>query len=249
MAIVTYYIVQSSNNLCTSIINWDNAFTYTPATGTYVVTTAGGEIDAQWTGTAWSLPSLPSGGSYGSNTGIATADINDGAATLAKLDRTGATGKVLTAQGTNNAPIWADAAGGGATLLGTINTTSGAFQSLTGLTLTSYKFLVLVLQGVSHSSGTSSRLLVGTSATDDVNMTDENISSSATMRGFVWINLENGTFVSHTGNAGTSASVGVGGGGTYAGDSAVTTASTAVGLGLSAAANFDAGSVLVYGVS
>lgn len=42
-----------------------------------------------------------------SDSAVTTAKIADGAATLAKLDRTGTTGYVLTAQGTNNAPVWA----------------------------------------------------------------------------------------------------------------------------------------------
>jgi hypothetical protein len=37
---------------------------------------------------------------------VVTASILDGAATLAKMDRTGATASVLTAQGPGNAPIW-----------------------------------------------------------------------------------------------------------------------------------------------
>jgi hypothetical protein len=39
---------------------------------------------------------------------VATVDLADGAATLAKLDKTGATGKVLTGQGSGNSPAWAD---------------------------------------------------------------------------------------------------------------------------------------------
>jgi hypothetical protein len=44
---------------------------------------------------------------------VTTAKINAGAATLAKLDTTGISGYVLTAQGSGVAPIWAAASGGG----------------------------------------------------------------------------------------------------------------------------------------
>jgi hypothetical protein len=46
---------------------------------------------------------------------VTTSKINNGAATLAKLDTTGTNGHVLTAQGSGNAPIWAAPAGGGGT--------------------------------------------------------------------------------------------------------------------------------------
>jgi hypothetical protein len=40
------------------------------------------------------------------NSAVTTAKINAGAATLAKLDTTGTSGYVLTAQGSGSAPVW-----------------------------------------------------------------------------------------------------------------------------------------------
>lgn len=47
------------------------------------------------------------------NSAVTTAKIANGAATLAKLDTTGTSGYVLTAQGAGSAPVWAAASGGG----------------------------------------------------------------------------------------------------------------------------------------
>lgn len=47
------------------------------------------------------------------NGAVTAAKIGSGAATLAKLDTTGTSGYVLTAQGAGSAPVWAAASGGG----------------------------------------------------------------------------------------------------------------------------------------
>jgi hypothetical protein len=47
------------------------------------------------------------------NGAVTAAKIGSGAATLAKLDTTGTSGFVLTAQGAGSAPVWAAASGGG----------------------------------------------------------------------------------------------------------------------------------------
>ncbi len=46
------------------------------------------------------------------NLAVTTAKLANGSATLAKLDTTGASGKVLTGQGSGNAPAWSDPAPG-----------------------------------------------------------------------------------------------------------------------------------------
>lgn len=72
-----------------------------------------------------------------------------GANTLARLAK-GSDGQILTLA--SGIPAWADApASGGMTLIGTINTTSGTSQSLTGIP-SGYKYLKLIFKGVSASS-------------------------------------------------------------------------------------------------
>lgn len=158
----------------------------------------------------------------------------------------GTSGQVLTSNGSGAAPSWQTSTAGGATLLGTISTTSGTNPTLSGLTLTNYKQVLLVWQGVSHNSGTNIAVLVGTSTADDLEVTN-NVSAATTLRGVTFIDLAEGTFYSILVNAGTSTS------NTanllYAGDMPITTASTSISIALSAAGSFDAGSIRVYGVS
>lgn len=118
---------------------------------------------------------------------------------------------------------------GSYTLLGTINTTSGTTQTLSGLTLTSYKFLFLVYNVVSFSVGAAIRL-----AGWNISATTSN--AAGTVSGNVSIDLTNGVAVSCgiTGHANGS-------------PSGLTTASTSISL-TTTTGNFDAGSVLVYGV-
>lgn len=155
----------------------------------------------------------------------------------------GLSGQVITSGGASAAPTWTNK---GMILLGTISTTSGTNPTLSGLTLTNYNQVLLVWQGVGHDSGTSLSFLVGTSTADDLAITN-NIASTGTMRGVVLIDLAEGTFYSVLANAGTLTS------NTtnliYGGDMPITTASTTISIALSAAGNFDSGSIRVYGVA
>lgn len=151
----------------------------------------------------------------------------------------GTSGQVFTSGGSGAAPSWQ--LSGGMTLLGTISTASGSNPTLSGLTLTSYKNLLLVLQGVSGSSDAT--FLLGTSTADDVAISGT-VGLASTIRGFLWLDLTNGTFAITSVNVGTSASASAV---SFVGDTTITTASTVVSLAVSTGA-FDAGSVLVYGV-
>jgi hypothetical protein len=117
---------------------------------------------------------------------------------------------------------------GSYTHLGTIATTSGAMVTLSGLTLTSYKFLFLVYDVVSFT-GTAAMRLAGSNLS-------ATIAATAAASGSVQIDLTNGVAVScgSTGHA-------------NAAPSGLTTASTSISLTTSSG-NFDAGSVRVYGV-
>jgi len=192
--------------------------------------------------------------------GVTTGKINDlavtsgklasGAATLAKLDTTGTLNYVLTAQGSGSAPVWAAASGGGGmTLLGTITTTSGASQSISSLTLTDYKLVMLVFQGVSFnvSPSANSYFLLGQSTSDDLQITG-NIDRADYIFGIATIDLTNGTFTFSYHNSTLTSNTSSGTtGDTYSGDLPITTASTSISIATNVG-TFDAGSIRVYGI-
>lgn len=121
-------------------------------------------------------------------------------------------------------------------LLGTLTTTSGTSQSLTGLTLTGYKQLVLEFNGVSHSSASNSRLDLGAGAIANT------ISAANLINGTVWVSLATGIATSVlSAVALPSSSIGLNA------QTGYSTATTTVTLAISNP-SFDAGSVRVYGV-
>ena len=141
----------------------------------------------------------------------------------------GTSGQFLKSNG-DAAPTWAVA---GPQLLGTITTTSGTSQSLTSLTLTGYKFLRLVFNGV--SAGASGTLTVGS-------MTVLTWSAgNNTAYGICDIDLTNGVGMSQI-------SISTGGGATSQTQAAPTGYSTATTtVTVTSGTTFDAGSILVYG--
>lgn len=138
------------------------------------------------------------------------------------------------------------AASGGMTLLGTITTTSGTEQTLSGLTLTDYKLLVLVFRGVSHNGGATRNLSIGTSTSDDITLFAM-ASSGSLFYGVITIDLTVGTVAGNISSALTGAGQISQSSIAIAGDTTITTAATSVYVALSSD-NFDAGSILVYGV-
>ena len=147
---------------------------------------------------------------------------------------------------TDTITIAANGTAGGMTLLGTLTTTSGTSQSLTSLTLTSYKQLCIVLQGVSHDNASAS-LLLGTSTADDIQFTDPE-AAAGLFRGHIWVDLTAGTFSGITGLSATNALAANADTKSSVGDCPITTASTSVSVATSAG-SFDAGTVSIYGVA
>jgi hypothetical protein len=145
--------------------------------------------------------------------------------------------KLMTPLQTKQA-ITAQVVPGGMTLLGTMTTTSGNSQSLTGLTLTNYKMLQLVFNGVSHSFGSSVTLSLGSA------QLISGVTASDAVYGMVWVALVNGLSVpllvrnSLPANLSNNSQDLTG----------YSTATTTLILDLSSGAIFDAGSVYVYGV-
>ena len=124
-------------------------------------------------------------------------------------------------------------------LLGTLTTTSGTSQTLSGLTLTNYRQLYIDIRAVSASSTTSSFSLAGT----DIAAAFDG-SSNDRWFGIVIVDLDAGTFASNVArvtSGGTSGSVAP-----RAGDLTITSASTSISF--TSSGTFDAGSILVYGV-
>lgn len=113
-------------------------------------------------------------------------------------------------------------------LLGTIATTSGTSQSLTGLDLNTFNFLVFEVIGVSFSAASSTLRIGGQDAAG-------NISSTDFFYGSVWVSLFNGHLFRGALLETTLRNTGY--------SKATTTVTVAASSG-----NFDAGSVRVYGV-
>jgi hypothetical protein len=128
---------------------------------------------------------------------------------------------------------------GGVTHLGTLATTSGTSVTLSGLTLTGYKFLQFQFEGVSTTSTTSFLRLNGYI----VAALNPGTAADISFGGGI-IDLSNGAFwcaaAAFTGTtfAGSNG---------YGGPSGLTTSSTSVTFTASAN-NFDAGSIRIYGV-
>lgn len=171
--------------------------------------------------------------------GLASAGMvaRTGAGTVAARTITAGTGITVTnGDGVSGDPTIA-LSGGSVTLLGTIATTSGPSQTLSGLDLTSYKFLRLSVKGVS-SNTTSTNLGVTGLSTAVSNALGSN---SATWHGTIDVDLDSGVY---SASIQVSTDTSVTG---KAGASTLTTATTSVTVSISAG-QFDAGSVSVYGV-
>lgn len=146
----------------------------------------------------------------------------------------GTSGQFLKTNGAGSNPAWADAASGGHTLLGTISTASGTSNALGSLTLTNYKFIRLVFNGVSHGGGTTKAILL-----NGVTVT-ASVVASVSLYGFVDVDLSNS--VAST-TVGTDTVAAIGGAATT-----VTTATTTLTMTTTAGVSFDGGSITVYGL-
>lgn len=138
------------------------------------------------------------------------------------------------------------ASAGGMTLLGTLTTTSGTTQTLSGLTLTNYKFLQISINNVSSNSTYDFTL-------NSLSIVQGNATVAAnSIWGTVWIDLSTGSFNSSTAQgtttSGTTAIAGSGQSFNTAGNIGYTTASTSITFAVSAG-TFDSGTIKVYGVA
>jgi len=150
----------------------------------------------------------------------------------------GTSGQVLTSGGSGAAPSWANSAAGDMTLLGTLTTTSGTTQTLSGLTLTSYKLLYVFFSSVSAAAASylqvSGAYQLSPSLPDQTNMVSGN----------AWFDLTTGRFVSTT----TATTAGTATASSYFGNPSITTSSTSIAFSWGSGTTFDLGTIYVYGV-
>ena len=176
---------------------------------------------------------------------ITLGTINEGAGTFTQSGERAIASQFQAETGTNNtavmtplraaqaisalAPTYVDTV-----LLGTLTTTSGSTQTLSGLTLTPYKFLMFTLRGVSTTTSTSATIGLGSVS----NLFGTVTATAHVVDGMVWVDLSNGAATATTRTAG-SANIGTGLSGYSTATTSVSVTTTSV---------FDAGTVLIYGV-
>jgi hypothetical protein len=126
----------------------------------------------------------------------------------------------------------------GMVLLGTLTTTSGTVQTLSGLNLAGYKYLVAEFNGVSHSSGTNQHLLLGAGQ-----VSNSALTSSNTYFGTALVALTTGVSIG-LGSRSTLPS----GENAQIAQTGYSTATTSVSVSTALGGTFDAGSVRIYGM-
>lgn len=120
-------------------------------------------------------------------------------------------------------------------LLGTLTTTSGSTQSLSGLNLASYKFVVAIIEGV-NCSPTANPQFAGVTTTNTV---------GGAIRGFIIVELANGHALLGSNNL--AATVGAQASAGAIANTNLTNASTSIAITCGASA-FTAGTVRIYGM-
>jgi hypothetical protein len=157
----------------------------------------------------------------------------------------GTSGNVLTSDGTT----WASTAptASGLTLLTTITTTSGSSQTSSTISLTGYKQVLFVINKVS-SSTSSSDLRIVDGATNLV-IAVTSTTQSNFLVGFMQLDLGTGVFTCFTqrGNSTTPSANSINSDNIVGGITNFSTSTTSFTFNLNSG-NFDAGSILVYGV-
>jgi len=119
---------------------------------------------------------------------------------------------------------------GGMTLLGTLATTSGTTQTFSGLSLSGYVYLFIIVSGV--SSQITSTLIFGGM------VVSPNTGDAGSAYGLIWLNLANGW---------ASAAVSAASDGVRQVQTPYTGASTSISFSWGAG-DFDAGEISIYGV-
>jgi hypothetical protein len=177
----------------------------------------------------------------GSLTGLTTAITPAQGGT--GLTAVGTAGNLLTSNGT----AWtstAPAASGGMTVLGTLTTTSGTSQTLSGLTLTTYKQLHIAVNNVGFASGASGSTL----NLDSVATTRVSMEPGACAFGTLILDISIGCFTA-LGVGAPGSNFGTSGLLSFGNLSSITTSTTSLVFTFSAGQTFSTGTIKVYGVS
>jgi fibronectin-binding autotransporter adhesin len=184
--------------------------------------------------------------------GTTAVTINtSGALGVGSTPSFGTSGQLLTSAGSSAAPTWTTVSSGGMTLLGTLTTTSGTTQTLSGLTLTNYKYLSISINNVGYSSGTTNaNLLLNT-----YNIARPAASDASTsMYGFNTIDLSSGaaqsSIIVGTIATNTTNSMSLNANTTLCGNlSAINTSTTSLSFTWSTGNTFATGTIKIYGVA
>jgi hypothetical protein len=145
--------------------------------------------------------------------------------------------------------ITAGVGGGSITLLGTLTTTSGTTQTLSGLTLTSYKQVMAVVKYVSsNTAGTTELKLNSVNGFTNSISIGVNTAGTNEWNGYATIDLASGNVWAVIGYFPAGTTSGSGATQSKSGvQSTVTTASTSITFAVGTD-SFDSGTITVYGV-
>ena len=168
--------------------------------------------------------------------------------TLTFPNNDGDAGQFLQSNG-SGVMSWA-AAGGGMTLLATLNTTSGETITAGSLNLTGFKFVLITTLQVSHSSSTSQGLRFTPNTGGSYGLGSYDIPSSFKWSSVSNIELATGSYTAFLPNNMPVPSQPLGFLSAGLGNNNAFTASvTSIAFTWSAGGTFDAGSIRVYGVA
>jgi hypothetical protein len=146
-----------------------------------------------------------------------------------------------------NGSAWQQTGGaGGMTLLGTLTTTSGSVQTLSGLNLTDYKEIVAEINSISHNSGSAQAFSFGPSTYSATNNFSTGAGASDIVAGMIFVSLNSGVGTAIT-CQGSALPLVINAGRSYVFATGLTTASTSISVTVGGG-SFDAGSIRVYGV-
>lgn len=176
----------------------------------------------------------PTAPAWGSVTGTLSDQLDLQAALDAKQDDLVSGTNIKTVNGNSLLGSGDLVISGGSTLLATVATTSGTSQSATSLVLTPYKFLLCVVNGVSFN--VSDNLRIAGQQTSPASG-----SAAGVLYGHITVDLTSGLFWSTVSVVGPVTN-------SYVGLTGYSTATTTVTFA-PAGAQFDAGSIRVYGVT
>ena len=204
---------------------------------------------------------------------IVTADLQDDAVTLAKMASgtdgniisydtsgnpvavaTGSSGQVLTSAGAGAVPTFTTLSSGGVNHLGTMTTTSGTSQSITGLNFTDLNLLIFVVAQCSHTDGTNRKLQIGVAGGPGLAIGDAVAAGNCSIGQYIFDLRSNiGHFAQSPGNTPITSGYDFVGGGTghsryNMGTNLRSSSSTSVNCSFEAGATFDNGKIEVYGL-